>query len=490
MIATTTPARLALLLSGIFAGVGVAEPTPQPVLDDGRLAVIRLTITPANWEIMTDSWRSVPRGEHPYVPADFEWDGERVRSAGIRLKGNNSLHRSKGNKFPFKVDFDRFVPEQEFQGLKKINLHNNSVDDSNLREYLSYGVWRAHGMPASRTGFAEVWLNGENLGLYTVVEQVDRRFLLRNFGHDDGDLYKPEHPAGTLEWFGDDISAYENLGHKRRDGTDHAAFLHLVNVINHGEAGDFSRVLDVENVLTYFAGNVALGNDDNYVSKAHNYYLYEKSPRLFAMIPWDMNLSQSPRVEIFPGGRYQPGQGGPVPHREQRPLLDRLMNDDTYRHAYLLILESLLEGPGSREALYRRIDAAEALLQHRLDDSAVNLLRRDIGLRVAELRMRLASLLARASFIRGDCDGDARVTGRVTDSIFLLNELFAGGNPSTCRAACDTNGDGGVNITDAVHLLSFNFLGGPPPVKPFPECGPGELATDAILGCDEAPKCP
>ena len=83
------------------------------------------------------------------------------------LKGNGSLHQSKGNKFPFKIDFNRYVDGQKFQGLKKVNLHNNSQDPSQLRDFLSYGAWRSSSMPACRTGFADVWLGDELLGLYT-----------------------------------------------------------------------------------------------------------------------------------------------------------------------------------------------------------------------------------------------------------------------------------------------------------------------------------
>lgn len=94
---------------------------------------------------------------------------------------------------------------------------------------------------------------------------------------------------------------------------------------------------------------------------------------------------------------------------------------------------------------------------------------------------------ATPTFLRGDCDGDGRVTGLVTDVVFLLNHSFSGGPAPPCIAACDVDGDGTVlgTVTDAVYLLTFNFLGGPPPVAPFPACGAGA----GELGC-ENPGCP
>lgn len=96
-------------------------------------------------------------------------------------------------------------------------------------------------------------------------------------------------------------------------------------------------------------------------------------------------------------------------------------------------------------------------------------------------------------FVRGDCDGDGEARGLITDAVFLLLYLFAEGSAPPCLAACDMNGDGEVTgqVTDAVYLLTFGFLGGPPPVEPFPECGPGPLETDGSLGRETPPAgCP
>jgi hypothetical protein len=99
-------------------------------------------------------------------------------------------------------------------------------------------------------------------------------------------------------------------------------------------------------------------------------------------------------------------------------------------------------------------------------------------------------LLPLAGFLRGDCNGDGKVTGQVTDAVYLLNFNFLGGRAPPCLSACDANGDGRVlgQVTDAVYLLNFNFLGGRAPPAPFPGCGPG-TAADEALGCAAPPAC-
>jgi len=88
-------------------------------------------------------------------------------------------------------------------------------------------------------------------------------------------------------------------------------------------------------------------------------------------------------------------------------------------------------------------------------------------------------------FVRGDCNGDGKVTGQVTDAVFLLNYNFLGGEAPPCSAACDINQDGAWTgqVTDAVYILNYNFMGGPAPPAPFPGCGLSTLETDNALGC-------
>ena len=59
----------------------------------------------------------------------------------------------------------------------------------------------------------------------------------------------------------------------------------------------------------------------------------------------------------------------------------------------------------------------------------------------------------------------------------------------SCIAALNANGDDAVNIADPVSLLNYLFVGGPPPVAPFPDCGPGMLPAAPQLGCEMSPNC-
>ena len=84
------------------------------------------------------------------------------------------------------------------------------------------------------------------------------------------------------------------------------------------------------------------------------------------------------------------------------------------------------------------------------------------------------------SFLRGDCDGDDRLT--VSDAVCALGHLFHGVDTLQCQSAIDTNDDGVANLSDVIHGLSFLFRKGDAPAAPFPNCGndttPDELTCD------------
>lgn len=80
---------------------------------------------------------------------------------------------------------------------------------------------------------------------------------------------------------------------------------------------------------------------------------------------------------------------------------------------------------------------------------------------------------------RGDCNNDAGFN--IADTVFLLANLFSGGEDPACDDACDGNDDGSLNIADAVFLLAALFSGGSNPPPPFPDCGIDP--TDDALDC-------
>ena len=61
----------------------------------------------------------------------------------------------------------------------------------------------------------------------------------------------------------------------------------------------------------------------------------------------------------------------------------------------------------------------------------------------------------------GDVDGNQIVT--ISDIVFLINYIFAGGQAPNPLNSADADCSGNVNISDAVFLINYIFVGGPSP---------------------------
>jgi len=91
------------------------------------------------------------------------------------------------------------------------------------------------------------------------------------------------------------------------------------------------------------------------------------------------------------------------------------------------------------------------------------------------------SFVPPAHFTRGDCNGDG--DRDISDAIFSLDHLFAGGPAPDCNEACNSNNSDSHDIADAIHLLGFLFQGSASPEQPFPFCDV-DLEWRESLGCE------
>ena len=235
-----------------------------------------------------------------YVQADFEMDGVALGQVGMRLRGKIGSFRALTGKPKIKIDFNRFVPDQRFYGLESLALNNSIVDCGYLREPIAYSVFSAAGVPASRTGFTVVRVNGQPYGLYIVVEVPDDRFLRRTFAYPEGNLYD-----GKYVWYGG--YSYTLLDFGR--GVDHLFALEEGPGAGAGEIaeisgamlrawtsadfyGDMASVIDWDATLLMLAAEQYVGQNDGYAMNTNNYRVYfDPEDGKAELLPWDMDYS-------------------------------------------------------------------------------------------------------------------------------------------------------------------------------------------------------
>lgn len=318
-----------------------------------------------------------------YVKGSLEFDGKTWSDIGVRFKGNSSYAMAGQTlKRPFKIDFDRYGSGRDFQGLKMISLSNNFGEPSQLREALAFAVFRAAGVPAPRTAFVELFLtvpgkyDRELLGLYTLVEQVNKTFLKSQFKNGNGMLLKPEGIAG-VPYLGSEWKPYDDW-YRPKAETETAAqkrlmeFARLVNFADDASFNDaIGGYLDVDKFLRYLAACSLSLNADSFIGVGHNYYLY-LSPKdgRFVYIPWDLNATFG-ILPLSKTGLEQAEWSIQRPYLSRNRLTERLLavaaNEAAYRKHLLDLSASTL----SKEKMLAEIERMQATVKPAIEREAL-----------------------------------------------------------------------------------------------------------------------
>ncbi|MFK7755294.1 MAG: CotH kinase family protein [Flavobacteriales bacterium] len=292
-------------------------------------------------------------------------------SVGVRLKGNSSYNHP-GNKKAFKIDFNKYVIGQDYDGLKKLNFSNGFKDPSVIREKVFFDISHAVGVPAPRTSFANVYMNGTFWGFYTVVEQIDDQFLDWAIEDDDGNLFKagdnfdPGEGAADLEYYGDDQASYETRYELKtnEEENDWSDLVEFIDWINNSTDADFAAQIQDKIEFTEFLRSLALdnlfSNLDSYLGSARNYYIYHNAATdKWEWIKWDGN-------ESF--GSYTNGVNN-VDNlaldyvNSSRPLIERIYDDNELYQQYLIQMCDITENYFNSAYMDNRIDQIVDLVQ-------------------------------------------------------------------------------------------------------------------------------
>ncbi|MFK7773442.1 MAG: CotH kinase family protein [Saprospiraceae bacterium] len=298
-----------------FFNLSMSAQVGDQVFDDSYIHEIRLSFSePEYWDTLTtwyDDFNTFSGEDIPYLKASMTFDGTQLDTIGVRIKGKSSVFYVPNDKLPFKLDFNEFIEEQSFDGLKKINLHNGFGDPGMMRDFLSYGLMREVGVSAPRVAYSHVYLNDEYWGLYEIIEQVDKTFLENNFASGKGNLWKNQRWS-ELKWYGDDPNMYRDTFELKTNKTedDWSAFIHFLDVLNNTPDQNFAdsieSVFNVDQYLHALAVDIMVNNWDSYLDNERNFYLYhEPKSGKFHWIPWDYNLSMGGAVTTS-GDPYPP----------------------------------------------------------------------------------------------------------------------------------------------------------------------------------------
>jgi hypothetical protein len=271
-------------------------------------------------------------------PPTLDEDGDPDVDTHAEMLSRPRLDEPFCRKISYKFKFNGEVKDTRFHGLKKLNLHSGSRDQTMLHDMLAYGLYYRAGVDAPRTAPARLYINGDFMGLFIAVEDVDDRYA--QFHYPDaagGNLYKEAWPDPTvLDRMGAADYADYAAGFQE-EGDDPGDFVALTTAmkaaVDAGSVAPLAGIVEVDELLRYMAVDRAIKNWDGvtalYTCPAgpgpgcgpwiHNYYWYHDTaadPR-FHLVPWDMdNTFQYWDPYVDPHGY---GAARPVPNWNVKP---------------------------------------------------------------------------------------------------------------------------------------------------------------------------
>lgn len=362
-----------LLLVFCMKRASVQADTTHPeyaslLFDDSRVHTIDIQI--ADWEGFLEC-----ASQKEYHSCTIVVDNEICKWAGIRVKGHNSrrlIEKYGWERYSLKVEFDHYIPGQNYHGLDKLALDTSFQDNSYLKSCLAYDMMEHMGVPAPLTSYVWVTVNGSPWGLYLAVEEPEDAFVRRNYGEYHGQLYKPDYKSldeenadVALRYVDDDPDSYENIFRKSRFDVSEEEKQALIEALKRLSEGEkLEETVDVEEVLRYFTVQVFVVNMDSYLGRTgHNYFLYEENGQI-QMLPWDYNLAY---------GTYSLGMPDPVNDADKyvnypidtpaegevmlkRPLFHQLMLKKEYYEEYHRLFDLLLETYFENGVFEQRVD--------------------------------------------------------------------------------------------------------------------------------------
>ena len=254
-----------LLLGGfnVTAAGRKVEPLPaEDLFRDEVIPRLQIRIPPAAVEQL----RQHPR---TYVSATVREGNLTYTNVQIRLKGGPGSFRAFDDQPAFTVNFGQQAAGQKFHGLKKLHLNNSVQDPTYLSEKICRELFEAAGVPAPRAGHAVVEVNGRRLGLYVLIEGIDKHFLRRHFKDADGNLYDGH--SGSDVNHGLQINSGENP-------EDRSALNALVKATREPDLekrlAALQATLDVDRFLSFLAVEIMIGHWDGYALSRNNYRIF------------------------------------------------------------------------------------------------------------------------------------------------------------------------------------------------------------------------
>ena len=283
--------------------------------------------------------------ENGPIPGELGY-GETVPNTIVKIRGQTSTMRNQKN---YKIEIKD--GKGEWRGQQTINLNKHVSEGTRFINKLAYDLMKdIPEMMSARTQFVHLYVKDEteginnvfeDYGLYTQVEQINKRYLKTHGLDSNGQLYKAEffeffRYEDAIKLSTDptyDLDVFEDYLEVKGD-SDHTKLIEMLEDVN-----DYSipiedtveKWFDTENLFYWMGFHILMGNVD---TQSRNYYLYSPlNVNKFYFISWDNDgsfnsLQDELRGQVSSEGSWMYG----ISNYWGNVLYQRLFKNEDYRN--------------------------------------------------------------------------------------------------------------------------------------------------------------
>jgi spore coat protein H len=319
------------------------------------------------------------------VHADLDFNGQQFKNVAVRYKGKFTYLASRRElKRSLKIDLNKYIKGQKLAAISTLNFHSNVTDPGWMNEVLSYRLYLDAGVPAPRTAYARVFItvpgkyDGQYIGLYSLVENIDNHFARERFETKKGALFKPDTQSVFTD-LGDDWTKYEPAYHPKGDVSDDAKqrVIEFARFVSQADDAEFAAKLDdyleIEEFARFMAITTWLSTLDSILAAGHNYYVYlDPKSRKFQFLPWDLDLSFGKKMIGGDTRNLSIHQSWAGDNR----FLERVFKVEAFKRLYLARLEEFSETICKPERFAQQVNEIAAVIRPAVQEESADRLAR------------------------------------------------------------------------------------------------------------------
>lgn len=356
-----------ILCMGIAVyNVNAKEITLDDIFPTDRVLDIQITVSEQDWnkirfqtrhfhEVLNASRQFKPV-DHPYtyVDASVSIDGVEFPNVGIRKKG--FIGSQSHSRPSLKIKLNHVDKKGGIEGLRNLTLNNNQQDASQVSQFMGYALFNAIGSPAPRCAYAQVTVNGENLGVYSHVESMRNPLIKRAFGNDDGTVYEGTGVDFYKEW-------ENSFEHKRGDDKSGREKIEaLIDVLADSKVTEeaIGEYVHLDSFYRFWAIEGLLGFWDGYSGNNNNFFIYlNPETDKFHFLPWGAD-SLYTKFSIL---AHQRNPLAPISVKTQGLIAYKLYQLEEGRERYAKTMMEILENHWNEIKMLAEVDRISVMLE-------------------------------------------------------------------------------------------------------------------------------